>query len=42
MREQYAEELKPMPLDVRLLVFTDKSKRQIVTTEWENALKNYD
>ncbi|KUI97206.1 ABC transporter substrate-binding protein [Vibrio sp. MEBiC08052] len=42
MREQYAEQLKPLPLDVRLLVFSDKSKRQIVTTEWEHALKNYD
>ncbi|WP_232472021.1 ABC transporter substrate-binding protein [Vibrio gazogenes] len=42
MRAQYAEQLKPLPLDVRLLVFSDKSKRQIVTTEWENALKNYD
>lgn len=42
MRQQYAEQLKPLPLDVRLLVFADGSKRQIVTTEWENALKNYD
>ncbi|MEF1309211.1 ABC transporter substrate-binding protein [Vibrio mytili] len=42
MRQQYAEQLKPLPLDVRLLVFADESKRQIVITEWENALKDYD
>lgn len=42
LRQQYAEQLKPLPLDVRLLVFADKSKHEIVTTEWENALKNYD
>lgn len=42
LRQQYAEQLQPLPLDVRLLVFADESKQQIVTTEWENALKNYD
>lgn len=42
MRQEYAEQLKPLPLDVRLLVFSDISKQQVVITEWENALKDYD
>lgn len=42
MRQEFADQLKPLPLDVRLLVFADKSKKEIVITEWENALKNYD
>jgi len=42
MREQYANQLKPLPLDVSLLIFSDHSKKEIVITEWENALKQYD
>ncbi|MEH0688768.1 ABC transporter substrate-binding protein [Vibrio cholerae] len=42
LRQHYAEQLNPIPLDVRLMVFSDQSKREVVTTEWESALKNYD
>lgn len=42
LRQDYAERLKPLPLDVSLLIFSDQSKRDIVITEWESALKNYD
>lgn len=42
MRHRYAEQLKPLPLDVSLLVISDQSKKKIVISEWENALKDYD
>lgn len=42
LRQHYADQLNPIPLDVRLMVFSDQSKREVVTTEWESALKNYD
>lgn len=42
LRQDYAERLKPLPLDVSLLIFSDQSKRDIVITEWESALKTYD
>ncbi|OEE57705.1 hypothetical protein A1OK_17245 [Enterovibrio norvegicus FF-454] len=39
MREVLIDQLKPIPLDVTLLVSSDPNKREIVITEWENALK---
>ncbi|WP_394151267.1 ABC transporter substrate-binding protein [Vibrio maritimus] len=42
MRNQLADQLKPLPLDVSLLVISDQSKKQIVISEWENALKDYE
>ncbi|RPF23987.1 ABC transporter substrate-binding protein [Vibrio crassostreae] len=42
LREQFANQLKPLPLDVSLLIFSDQSKKSLVITEWENALKSYD
>ncbi|WP_299691367.1 ABC transporter substrate-binding protein [uncultured Vibrio sp.] len=42
LREQFANQLKPLALDVGLLIFSDQSKKSLVTTEWENALKRYD
>ncbi|WP_299139654.1 ABC transporter substrate-binding protein [uncultured Vibrio sp.] len=42
LREQFANQLKPLPLDVSLLIFSDQSKKSLVTTEWESALKSYD
>ncbi|MFA0549521.1 ABC transporter substrate-binding protein [Vibrio lentus] len=42
LREQFANQLKPLPLDVSLLIFSDQSKKSLVVTEWESALKSYD
>ena len=42
LREQFANQLKPLPLDVSLLIFSDQSKKSLVITEWESALKSYD
>lgn len=42
MRKTLTEQLKPIPLDVTLLVSSDKNKRDIVITEWENALKEFE
>ncbi|GAL30950.1 hypothetical protein JCM19239_1320 [Vibrio variabilis] len=42
MRNRLADQLKPLPLDVSLLVISDQSKKQIVISEWENALKDYE
>jgi iron(III) transport system substrate-binding protein len=42
MRKQLARQLKPLPLNISLLVFSDQSKKELVITEWENALKRYE
>jgi len=42
MRKQLTGQLKPLPLDISLLVFSDQSKKELVITEWENALKSYE
>lgn len=42
MRKQLTRQLKPLPLDISLLVFSDQSKKELVITEWENALKSYE
>ena len=34
--------LRPIPLDVSLLVFSDQMKRQILLDEWERALLEYE
>jgi iron(III) transport system substrate-binding protein len=41
MRKQLTGQLKPLPLDISLLVFSDQSKKELVITEWENSLKSY-
>ncbi|MEZ8029123.1 hypothetical protein A1OW_13890 [Enterovibrio norvegicus] len=42
MRKVLVDQLKPIPLDVTLLVNSDQNKREIVITEWENALKEFE
>ncbi|MFT2111428.1 ABC transporter substrate-binding protein [Marinomonas sp. 2405UD68-3] len=34
--------LRPIPLDLSLLVFTDKMKREVILNEWEYFMKDYD
>ncbi|CZF80659.1 Bacterial extracellular solute-binding protein [Grimontia celer] len=42
MRANLIDQLKPIPMDVTLLVSSDQNKREIVITEWENALKEFE
>ncbi|WP_081796098.1 ABC transporter substrate-binding protein [Enterovibrio calviensis] len=42
MRATLTDQLKPIPMDVTLLVSSDQNKRDIVITEWENALKEFE
>ncbi|MCZ2722439.1 ABC transporter substrate-binding protein [Marinomonas sp. 15G1-11] len=34
--------LRPIPLDLSLLIFTDKMKREVILNEWEYFMKDFD